>query len=135
MPPRSKTATIPLDVGTPLIVLPLVFRGPRGRRLLTMAFDTGATLTTLPPETALAIGCDPSRPTRRVEILTASGTEYVPVVKIPELELLGFRLSKVEVACMTLPPKSLVAGLLGLNVLAHFNILLGFLQKTLTVSR
>jgi clan AA aspartic protease (TIGR02281 family) len=100
-----------------------------------MVLDTGASITTIPTEMALAIGCDPSRPVRRIEMITASGIEYVPVVKIPKIQLLGFEIKNVQAACLNLPPQSLVSGLLGLDVLTKFNVLLKFLKKYLEINR
>ena len=91
--------------------------------------------TSIPNETALAIGCDPSKPKKRIEMITASGTEYVPVVIIPEISFLGFRLKNIEAACLNLPPQSIVSGLLGINVLKNFDILLAFLKKTLEITK
>ena len=136
MPSRSKSVKIPLNIDSAsnIIVLKTLLKGKRGYQLIKMVLDTGASVTTIPIETALAIGCDPSRPKKRIEMITASGTEYVPVVVIPEIIFLGFKLKNVEAACLNLPPKSLVSGLLGLNVLTHFDISLAFLKKFLEFS-
>jgi len=42
-----------------------------------MALDTGAVLTVIPIETALAIGYDPAKTKERIELVTASGIELV----------------------------------------------------------
>ena len=103
--------------------------------MVKMVLDTGATITTIPTETALAIGCDPSRPKRRIEMITASGMEYVPVVTVPKIKFMGFEFKNVETACLNLPPQSLVSGLLGLNILSKFNLKLAFLKKSLELSK
>ena len=100
-----------------------------------MALDTGASLTTIPTEIALTIGCNPAKTRRRTEMVTASGMEYVPVVNIPRMTVLGCELRNIEAACLTLPPQSQVLGLLGLNVLSQFNVLLYFLRRYLEVQR
>jgi len=64
---------------------------------LKMVLDTGATITTVPIEAAIAIGCDPAKSKKRIKMITASGTEYAPVVTIPEVRFLGFKLKDVEV--------------------------------------
>ena len=137
MPSRSKTAKIPLNIRSSknVIVLDVLFHGKRDSRFLKMVLDTGASVTTIPAEIALSIGCDPSRPKERVEMITASGIEYVPVVVVPKIKLLGFELVNTEVACLELPPRSLVSGLLGLNVLSKFDILLAFLKKYATLTK
>ncbi len=66
-------------------------------------------------------------------MITASGVEYTPVVKVPEITFLGFTLKNIEVTCLNLPPQSAVSGLLGLDVLSHFDIALAFRQKRMEV--
>ena len=56
---------------------------------LKMALDTGATYTMIPVEAAVAIGCDPLRSRRKIEITTGSSTEYVPVITVPKFRALG----------------------------------------------
>jgi len=84
-----------------------------------MVLDTGATTTIIPPKVAAAIGCDPAKSTQRVSIITASGLEYLPVVRVPLVICLGQRVQSLSVACHDLPPESTVDGLLGLDFL-HF---------------
>ena len=100
---------------------------------LKMVLDTGATITTVPIEVAIALGCDPAKSKKRIEMITASGTEYAPVVTIPEVRFLGFKLKDVEVICHNLPPQATVSGLLGLNVLKRFDIFLKFRSKILEI--
>ena len=135
MPLRFKTARLPLDIDRKanVIVLRVLLQGARASRIIRMVLDTGASLSTIPSETALAIGADPSRPLKRLEMITAGGIEFVPVIKIPKMKLLGFELRNIEAACLNLPPQSLVSGLLGLNALKNFDIRLAFLSKVLEV--
>lgn len=105
--------------------------GPRTSRTITMALDTGAVVTVIPHETARAIGYDPAITTKRIELVTASGTEFVPQLTVREVRCLGHRLRQVEVVCHDLPAQSPVKGLLGLNFLRHFNVHLKFLSHRL----
>ena len=126
---------LPLITESGVIVLTnVVFRGRRDAKILKMVLDTGASITTIPNEIALAIGCDPAKSKKRIEMITASGIEYVPIVVVPKIDLLGFRLKNTEVACLNLPPQSAVSGLLGLNILRNFDIALKFRQKLLEIS-
>ena len=100
---------------------------------LKMVLDTGATITTVPIEVAIALGCDPAKSKKRIEMITASGTEYAPVVTIPKLRFFNFELNNVEVICHNLPPQATVSGLLGLNVLKRFDIFLKFRSKILEI--
>ena len=102
------------------LVADAVFNGPKDFHVCRMVVDTGANMTMIPPQTALAIGCDPAKAKRRVAIVTASGLEYLPVVIIPVVEALGCRVRNLKVICHDLPQQSRVDGLLGLDFLNRF---------------
>ncbi len=125
---------LPLVPGQ-LIVVYVTLTGPRTQRTVKMALDTGATHTLIPFEVALGLELDPAASRRRMDIVTASGTLFAPVVRIPTLQLIGQTLQDVEVVCHDLPPNSPVAGLLGLDVLSHFNLRLAFLRRSLELTR
>ena len=127
-------ARFPLKTESAIITVDVLFKGSRDSKIIKMVLDTGASVTTIPAEIALAVGCDPSKPKRRIEIITASGIEYVPIINVPKIKLLGYELKNVEAACLNLPPQSAVDGLLGLNVLSNFDILLAFRKKFLEVT-
>jgi len=113
----------PLKFDTGVMVFEVTIIGKARQVPLKMVFDTGATMTTIPKEAAIAIGCDPVKSNQRIEIITASGTEYVPVVTIPKIRWLDFEL------------KTKISGLLGLNILRKFNIGLNFPNSTLGVNK
>ena len=101
-----------------------------------MVLDTGASLTMLPHEVILAIGCDPTKTARHVEIMTASSVEVVPVVVVPAVTALGNAVKHLEAICHSLPSISPVEGLLGLNFLRHFDLHMNFRStKTLELRR
>ena len=124
---------VPLDLSKPVILIDVIFSGKRDTKILKMVIDTGATITTIPNAIAMAIGCDPAKSRRRIEMITASGTEYAPIVKIPEISLFEFTLRDIDAICHDLPPQSIAGGLLGLNVLKNFDIFLKFRSKTLEI--
>ena len=105
--------------------------GPRTSRTITMALDTGAVLTVIPIETALAIGYDPTKTARRVELVTASGVELAPQLTVRTARCLGETVSGLDVVCHDLPAQSPVKGLLGLNFLRQFDVHLDFLRSSL----
>jgi len=126
-------AEVPLAPSGPIIVY-VELVGPRTSRTITMALDTGAILTMIPIETALAIGYDPATVTKRVELVTASGVELAPTLTIDTTRCLGQAVRNLEVVCHDLPAQSPVKGLLGLNFLRRFNVHLRFLHSTLELS-
>lgn len=99
-----------------------------------MALDTGAILTMIPIETALAIGYDPATVTKRVELVTASGVELAPQLTVETARCLGQTVRNLQVVCHDLPAQSPVKGLLGLNFLRRFDVHLRFLCNTLELS-
>jgi clan AA aspartic protease (TIGR02281 family) len=124
----------PLKSDSGVIILEVSLISRNNRIIpLKMVLDTGASLTTVPLEAAIAIGCDPAKSKKRVEMITASGTEYAPVVTIPKIRFLNFELKNVTVICHNLPSRASVSGLLGLNILKNFDILLKFSSKILEI--
>lgn len=130
--PSGLMAEIPLGSSGPLVVY-VTLEGPRTSRTITMALDTGAVLTVIPIETALAIGYDPAKSRKRIELVTASGTELAPRLTVRAAKCLGHIVRQLEVVCHDLPAQSPVKGLLGLNFLRHFNVHLNFLHNTLVL--
>lgn len=126
-------AEAPLAASSP-IILYVELIGPRTSRIITMALDTGALFTVIPIETALAIGYDPVKTPKRVELVTASGIEFVSRLTVRTVRCLGQTVKNVDVICHNLPPQSPVKGLLGLNFLSHFNVHLNFLFGRLELS-
>jgi len=123
-------AEVPLARSGPVIVY-VELVGPRTSRIITMALDTGAILTVIPIETAVAIGYDPAKTRKRVELVTASGVELAPQLTVRTARCLGQTVRNLAVVCHELPAQSPVKGLLGLNFLRHFNVQLNFLQNSL----
>ncbi len=125
----------PLEPKSNIILVSGIFEGPNGTRMVNMVFDTGASITSISYETALNIGMDPAMAKKRIEIVTASGKEYVPIMIVPKLTVLGYTLEGVESIVLNLPPGTRARSLLGLNVLSDFNIALRFLDKLLEISK
>jgi predicted aspartyl protease len=68
-------------------------------------------------------------------LITASGVETAPVIKIKRIKFLGENIDNVPVVCHDLPPKSYVVGLLGSSFLRHFKITIDYLNGILEISR
>ncbi len=113
MSSNSKKQSLPLLIAYALV------KGPKDSKMIRVIVDTGATTTIIPPQVALAIGCDPARAKSRIDIITASGLEYLPRVTIPVVECLGQKMRRLLVSCHALPPQSTVDGLLGLDFLSQ----------------
>ncbi len=99
---------------------------------IKLAVDTGASFVMISAESA--IGIDPSKSMRHIEITTANGVVFVPVVKIPSFKCFGIELKNIEAVCHNLPPESCVEGLLGLNFLKRAKVILDFSKNIIEVT-
>ncbi|MFN0117201.1 MAG: retroviral-like aspartic protease family protein [Elusimicrobiota bacterium] len=124
-----------IDHKTHIVVTSFYIEGYQSSHALLMALDTGSSITTISIATAIALGLNPLKPKNKIEMITASGTEYIPIVIAPKIKFFGFELKKVELGCANLPPESRrIAGLIGLNVLKEFDLFLGFQSKKLIIN-
>jgi len=123
----------PLNLEPGVIIVNALVSSGTKQLMLRLALDTGATYTQIPLKVALALGCELT--TEKIEIVTASGIEYVPIATLATVECLSYKVPNLKVVCHDLPPKSPVEGLLGLNFLKHFNLSLKFLQKILEINK
>lgn len=102
----------------------------RGTRV-KLAVDSGANYTTIPVEAALAIGIAPGRLRRQARVVTGSGVVRAPVARLRGISVLGHTLRNLDVVLHDLPEESFVDGVLGLNFLEQFDVLLLFRQDAI----
>lgn len=120
------------DIKKPIIILEAEIEG-RFSETAQLALDTGATHCMIPWRLARALGLNPELSTQRIETVTASGTEFVPVVFLPSMNVLGMKAKNVSAIVHDLPAKSYVDGLLGLSFLKHFKVTLDFREGVLRI--
>jgi len=127
--------SVSFDSTKSLIIIDMAIEGPNSSRLriLPTAFDTGASFTIIPWDIAISLGYDPTRTTRRVRIITGSGVEYAPMIKVQKLTAIGESIENLEVLCHDLPEDSKIDGLLGLNFLKNFDIDISFSKGTINI--
>lgn len=128
------TRLAPPSVPPRLLLAYAELTGPRGRTMLRLAVDTGASYTMLPPEKLARVGYAPQGAGRTIEILTASGAEWTPLITIRSLRFLGCTVRRLDIVSHSLPPTSPVEGLLGLNALRHFPPFQAFLRHLRTAA-
>jgi len=116
----------------PVIVLAQLW-GKQGDLAVQLALDTGATASVLSWETVVLLGYDPAATEARVQITTGSGVEFAPRVSIDKIEALGKERLNFPVLCHTLPPSAGVDGLLGLDFLRGYRLVLDFRTGTLSI--
>lgn len=103
-------------------------------RNLTMALDTGASQTIISFEVATAIGADPAVSTKRTRIVTGSGMEISPLVTVSRVKALGKEVKNLDIACHSLPVEGFVDGLLGLDFLKKFRLVIDFRNGKIEIS-
>jgi aspartyl protease family protein len=91
-----------------------------------LALDTGATYVMIPWEIAEALGINPELIQEKTNIITASGTEKVPIAEIESISVAGCKSNKTKVIIHDLPPSSYIDGLLGLSFLKNFTLKIDF---------
>ena len=100
-----------------LLITRAALSGPAGTKVLNLFVDTGSTYTIAAVEAVEAVGCSPVGSKEHVRIVTGSGHVVAPLVKIPRLQCLGYKIQGFKIVAHTLPPESAVDGLLGMDFL------------------
>ena len=97
------------------------------------ALDTGATYLMIPWEMAEVLGYQPELSKERINMITASGVEKVPLITLNSVSVLGKKAKNVKAVVHDLPPRSYVDGLLGLSFLKNFRVCLDFPEGILEI--
>ena len=105
------------------------------KRRIKAALDTGATYTMIPWEIAEALGYKPEFSKEKVSLITASGVEAAPIIKVKKINFLGEDIENVAVICHDLPQRSYVVGLLGGSYLRYFKITIDYRKGILEITR
>jgi predicted aspartyl protease len=122
------------DPSKGLVAVQVRLWGPRGRTVIRLALDTGASETLVNWDIAVLLGYDPSASPTRRQITTGSGVEFAPEISIDRIEALGMERRRFPVLCHTLPPSAGVDGLLGLDFLRGQRVVLDFRTGVITVN-
>lgn len=99
-----------------------------------LTFDTGASITTLSKDILHQAGYDVLSGNIN-RITTASGIEFVREVQLDKLALGDIILDDVTTYAHTFPQESFSLGVIGLNVLQHFDIELLFSQRIIRLTQ
>lgn len=126
-------AQIRFNPNSPVIVLEVTLESMVAKRRMKMAVDTGATYTMIPWEIAEALGYRPDISSQRITLVTASGVERVPLIKVDIIRILGKEIRDIEIVCHDLPARSYVDGLLELRSLRELKAKIDFDKGTLEI--
>jgi predicted aspartyl protease len=100
-----------------------------------LTFDTGATVTTISNTILEALGYDVSKG-KEQKITTGSGVAIVREITVDALRIgINYTLENVKVYAHKFPDESFSTGVLGLNVISQFDILLGFSNRLINLSK
>ena len=121
-----------IDLKKPVIILDAIIKG-RFIETAKLALDTGASNVMIPWRIAKALGFNPEMSNEKTEVITASGTEFAPIIILDSVKVLGNEVKNVRAIVHNLPSKSYVDGLLGLSFLKNFNVKLNFKEGTLEI--
>jgi len=100
-----------------------------------LTFDTGATVTTISSDILVALGYDVSKGNEH-KITTGSGLAIVREVKVDRIRIgTNFILDDIKVYAHDFPDESFSTGVVGLNVLSQFDILLRFSSDMIVFSK
>ncbi len=105
-----------------LMTVKAYVKGPEAVAYPKMLVDTGSLYTIIAQEILEYVGCSPAQAKERRRIVTASGYEILPFVKIEQFSCLGLLVKDCSVIAHTLPSGTYVNGLLGMDFLRQFHI-------------
>jgi aspartyl protease family protein len=118
--------TYPFDPTENVIIVTTRIAGPGGSMTVDLALDTGATSTLIALNALKVAGYTSAHETGKVEMLTGSGIEVVPKVKLIQIDALGKRRRNLQVIAHTLPKGARVDGLLGLDFFRKTKLTIDF---------
>lgn len=125
---------IPFQTTEPLIKVEVRLEGENKEVLfVVLALDTGATNTFISWDVASTLGYDPGKLQQRKRIITGSGIEYAPMIKVKSARALGVEVKDLEVLCHDLPEEAGIEGLLGLNFLETFDFCINYSKGTIEI--
>ena len=104
--------------------------------VIPVVLDTGASFTVVATDILVHLGYDPANPLfTRQRIVTGSGIEYAPRMKLRSVTAIGQKVANLEVLGHDLPAESGISGLLGLNFLRHFRLTVRFRKGIVELAR
>ena len=100
-----------------------------------MALDTGARMTVITPGRARELGLRPDGTELSVNVTGAIGTGSAVLLRVASVSVLGEEVRDLRVLCHALPPNLKIEGILGLNFLKHFKIVIDNETEIVTLTK
>ena len=98
-----------------------------------MILDTGAAYTMIDRTTADKLGYHSGRLSKKVQIVTANGRVWVPLLRMQRIAFQDIGVSNIPVIVHDIPGIVDVDGLLGLSFLRHFKTTIDYRILILTI--
>jgi len=117
-----------------LIIAPVIMRHVYACQP-TMALDTGARLTLIAPRIAEELGFEADSLEPAGNVIGATGAAPAALVRIRSVSVLGLEVANVRALCHALPRELGLDGILGLNFLRHFKIVIDNESETVTLTK
>jgi predicted aspartyl protease len=118
--------SVPFDPDGALTYIPVDLFGPTGVTTLRLGLDTGATTTVLNPGALTFVGYDLADALATAPVTTGSQLVFIPRMVVSRLAALGIERHNFVVLAHTLPPTTLVDGVLGLHFLRGHRLTIDF---------
>lgn len=125
---------IPFDPNHPILLFDCEIEF-KTKHTLTMALDSGASCILISEAAAIEIGFDIERIERNTTFGNASQSHLVPKVRLKSFSLGNAKVEDIEALCYTIPEEHGIDGVIGLNFLRHFKVILDFQKGILTLER
>lgn len=120
------------DPSKKLIHIPGKIVGPNASRNIRFVFDPGAYRTIISKDLMESIGYNADSKLHKVSTSSVVGKETGYTVLAKQLTILSFTFSEIEVACFGLPDQYEIDGLIGLDILEHFEVTLNHNKREIT---
>ncbi len=105
-----------------LMIVKAYIKGPEAVAYPRMLVDTSSIFTIVAQEILESVECSPASTLKRKRLVTASGYQIAPFVKVEQLSCIGISVKNYSVVAHTLPFGTYVNGLLGMDFLQQFQI-------------
>ena len=103
-----------------LLLVRAFVEGTSGKAYPKLLIDTGSAYTLISREILESIGYSPALPERTKRIITGSGYEIVPAIRVNRIHCMDNLLEDFEILAHTLPLGAYIDGLLGMDFLSRF---------------
>ncbi len=126
------TVSFPFTRGRLILAPVRLAHGAEWRRP-TMALDTGARRTVVTPALADELGFDPDALEATTQIVSATGPASAGFITLDSVSVLGLRVTGLRVVCFPLARALGIEGVLGLDFLNRFRVVIDGPTETVTI--